>query len=109
MTFQGTEKQIDKVLAPLSLLPVNQIDFMKKALRSNLNDLMVETRVYIIDLHKANSIITPHDVLTDEEFIDIAESQGYVYSIGGFTNAFNSCELDSIYKHSAVRFINIKV
>lgn len=47
LIFKGTEKQITEVLQPLSLLPINQIDFMKKALRSNLNNLQVEENIYL--------------------------------------------------------------
>ena len=47
LIFKGTEKQIAEVLQPLSLLPINKIDFMKKALRSNLNNLQVEENIYL--------------------------------------------------------------
>lgn len=47
LIFKGTEKQITEVLQPLSILPINQIDFMKKALRSNLNNLQVEENIYL--------------------------------------------------------------
>lgn len=47
LTFRGTEKQITEVLQPLSLLPTNQIDFMKKALRSNLNNLQINENIYL--------------------------------------------------------------
>lgn len=47
LTFKGTEKQIAEVLQPLSLLPINQIDFMRKALRSNLNNLQVDENIYL--------------------------------------------------------------
>ena len=68
--------------------------------------MKTETRVYLIDLHKAEKGIK-HWNFTDEQFMDIAEEQGYVYSLEGFSKAYNTSQLDSIFIHSVIRFITI--
>lgn len=46
----------------------------------------MKTRVYAIDLYEL------HDTMpnSDEEFIDIAEGQGNVWTLEGFEKAFNN-------------------
>tara|TARA_R100000081_G_C4637573_1_gene76226 strand:+ start:313 stop:492 length:180 start_codon:yes stop_codon:yes gene_type:complete len=51
---------------------------------------MKEQRVYII-----NTTINDLDIPTDKIFMDISEKQGNVYSLGGFTKAFNRGEINS--------------
>lgn len=45
-------------------------------------------RVYIINLDKLDDIKGSDDY-SNEEFMDIAEEQGTVYTLKGFQNAFN--------------------
>lgn len=61
-------------------------------------------KVYLIDLHKTESGLK-HWTLTNEEFMDIAERQGYVYSLKGFQSSYNTNGLDDFYIHSVIRFI----
>ncbi len=50
----------------------------------------MKTRVYAIDLYEVEEPI--HDI-TDDEFVDIAERQGKVWTLEGFEKAFNSDEI----------------
>lgn len=106
LTFKATEEQINEVLQPLSFILHNsqQSKFIKTAIRSNLNNLLVETRVYLIDLHLID-LSTIHSNLSNDEFIDIAEEQGTVYSLNGFNDAYNTNQLDSLIVHSVIRII----
>jgi len=104
LTFKATEEQINEVLQPLSLLPIEQGKFLKTAIRSNLNNLLVETAVYLIDLHLID-LSTSHSNLSNDEFMDIAEEQGTVYSLNGFTDAYNTNQLDNLIVHSVIRII----
>ena len=61
-------------------------------------------RVYLIDLHKILPG-TKHNEFTNEEWMHIAEVQGTVYSLSGFQTDYNTNGLDSVYQHSAIRFI----
>jgi len=65
---------------------------------------MKETRVYLIDLHKTQSSLK-HGELSNDDFMDIAEQQGYVYSLSGFMSSYNTNGLDDFYFHSVIRFI----
>jgi hypothetical protein len=65
-----------------------------------------ETRVYLIDL---NNDISGVDIgnwnnLTDEQWIDISEMQGYVLSLDGFQRAYNK---EEIPYDTYLRFITI--
>jgi hypothetical protein len=42
LTFKGTEEQIEEVLQPLSLLSIKEAVFLKTAIRSNLNNLLID-------------------------------------------------------------------
>lgn len=107
ITFQGTEEQISKVLQPLSLLPVNQIDFMQKALRSNLNNLQVETRVYVVNYNETEDEDLNIRALTDEDFMTEAERQGTVFTLETFQNQIN--HHDFYMDESYIRFINVPI
>jgi len=61
-------------------------------------------RVYLIDLHKVLPG-TKHSELSNEEWMDIAERQGNIYSLSGFQTDYNTNGLDSVYNHSVIRFI----
>ena len=72
----------------------------------------VETRVYVVE--NIDSIGVMSDILTDglhyshlsdEEFMNLAEQDGRVYSLEGFQDAFNEIEVDS--NIDVVRFINV--
>jgi len=49
----------------------------------------MKTRVYAIDLYELDTEIPVWD-LDDENFMDMAEQQGKVWSLQGFENAFNN-------------------
>jgi len=51
---------------------------------------MKEQRVYMID-----TTFNDLDIPTDKIFMEISEKQGNVYSLGGFTKAFNNGEINS--------------
>lgn len=63
----------------------------------------MEVRVYLIDLHQAIGNFIP-TTLSQEEFITIAEEQGTVYSLDGFSKAYNTNQLDGLFIHSVIRF-----
>tara|TARA_Y100000033_G_scaffold29070_1_gene27671 strand:+ start:273 stop:479 length:207 start_codon:yes stop_codon:yes gene_type:complete len=54
-----------------------------------------EQRVYMIDTTKVKASILFRANKTDKIFMEIAEKQGNVYSLGGFTKAFNREEINS--------------
>ena len=54
---------------------------------------MKEQRVYMIDIDDLD--IPKFDKITDKIFMEISEKQGNVYSLGGFTKAFNGEEINS--------------
>ena len=51
---------------------------------------MKEQRVYMID-----TTFNDLDIPTDKIFMEISEKQGNVYSLEGFTKAFNNGEINS--------------
>ena len=51
---------------------------------------MKEQRVYMID-----TTFNDLDISTDKIFMEISEKQGNVYSLEGFTKAFNNGEINS--------------
>jgi hypothetical protein len=67
-----------------------------------------ETRVYIIDLNNDTSEVEVGDWnnLTDEEWIDLSERQGFVLSLEGFQKAFNK---EEIPYETYLRFITIQL
>ena len=52
-----------------------------------------ETRVYLIDLHRTKDGVNYFN-LNNDEFMNIAEEQGYVYSLERFEQDYNSGELN---------------
>lgn len=60
-------------------------------------------RVYIINLDKLDDIVGADDY-SDEDFMEIAEGQGTVYTLKGFQNAFN-CEESITPFNCYLRFI----
>lgn len=62
----------------------------------------VETRVYVADVHAI--VNKHHSDLTDEEFMDLAEEQGTVYTLEGFQKDYN---IGKYEVHYVIRFINV--
>lgn len=56
----------------------------------------MKTRVYAIDLYELESEIPVWD-LENDEFIDIAEQQGKVWTLQGFENAFNNEQISDTW------------
>ena len=56
----------------------------------------MKTRVYAIDLYELDTEIPVWD-LNDEEFIDMAEQQGKVWTLQGFENAFNNEQISDTW------------
>ena len=52
---------------------------------------MRKLRYYLIDLNVIGDFYLR---CSDEEFMSIAEEQGFVYSLEGFQDAFNNCSID---------------
>jgi hypothetical protein len=65
-----------------------------------------ETRVYVIDLNNDTSEVEigNWNNLTNEQWIDLSERQGYVFSLDGFQKAFNN---EEIPYDTYIRFITI--
>lgn len=53
---------------------------------------MKEIRAYLIHIDSCDN----YDLLSDDEFMDIAEEQGTVYSLKGFAQAFNNEMIDDL-------------
>jgi len=106
MQFTGNETQIDNVLQPLSLLRISEIAFMKTAIRSNLNNLLTETRVYAVDSFNYEFDSNPKD-WEESKFISEAEIQGNVFSLAEFQNQVNSGDFN--IENSQIRFITVKL
>jgi hypothetical protein len=56
----------------------------------------MKTRVYAIDV--------PDNDLTDDEFMDLAEQQGRVWTLEGFEKAFNN---DEVSDQWIIKIINL--
>lgn len=66
--------------------------------KENPIEKVKETKVYLINDN--NYTGTKHtNALTDEEFMDIAEEQGNVYSLKGFEEAFNNDDVSSVCEY----------
>ncbi len=96
--FTGTEYEI------------NNLEF---ALAKNDLDLKTETRVYVIErgLYEGN-----YSDMSDEDFKEVAELEGKVFSLNDFQKVFNrsmqswAIEIDEISPTlDIIRFINVKV
>ena len=73
---------------------------------------MKELRVYVIniedvDFERQMPVNTTVEELSDEDFIGIAEEQGLVYTLNGFTQAFNNENINS--STDIIRFIEVEV
>ena len=63
----------------------------------------VETRVYVVDTLSTRD--TNWDIISDEEFMNLAEQDGRVYTLQGFQEAFNLEEINSAI--DVIRFISV--
>lgn len=61
---------------------------------------MKEKRYYIVNIYKADK-----NYINDEQFMEMAEEQGSVYSEKGFQDAFNSFEINT--KTDVLRIIEV--
>lgn len=66
---------------------------------------MKETRVYVIDTY----LIEEENAInyTDNDFMEVAERLGTVFTLKGFENAFNNEELNTHVDY--IRFIEVEV
>jgi len=87
--FTGTEEKIENLHLALG---ISDNDMPQQS----------ETRVYLVDTIQTDK---HHSELTDDEFQTLAEEQGRVYTIKGFTQAFNYEEVNSFT--DVIRFINV--
>ena len=83
---------------------VNQIDDLTQNLTDEYLDLMTETRVYVVNQEDSEKEVLN---LTDEEFMEIAEQWGRVYSLQGFQETFNSQKDEVSHSEDFIRFINV--
>ena len=83
---------------------VNQIDDLTQNLTDEYLDLMTETRVYVVNQEDSEKEVLN---LTDEEFMEIAERWGRVYSLQGFQETFNSQKDEVSHSEDFIRFINV--
>lgn len=65
-----------------------------------------ETRVYLIDLNNDTTEVEigGWNNLTDEQWMELSERQGFVLSLDGFQRAYNK---EEIPMDTYLRFINI--
>ena len=103
LQFTATEQQVDEVLQPLALLSKSDAVFMRVAIKSNLNYLLREMRVYVVDAINYDFDTLP-DTWKEEVFMSEAEIQGTVYTLEGFQHAHNNSEID--LADCYIRFIN---
>ena len=63
-----------------------------------------ETRVYVVNQEDSEKEVQN---LTDEEFMDIAEQWGRVYTLQGFQETFNNQKDEVSHSEDFIRFINV--
>ena len=85
----------------------DKIDNLHLALGISDNDMpqQSETRVYVIDTFNLET--RDWNKLTDDEFISIAEEEGNVYTLEGFTEAFNLADVNG--EIDKIRFISVPI
>ena len=83
----------------------HKIENLHLALGISDNDMpqQSETRVYVIDTFNVKE--RNWNDLTNEEFINLAEEDGNVYTLQGFQEAFNSQDINT--EIDVIRFINV--
>ena len=67
---------------------------------------MKETRVYVINVDSIDEDIKLNQI-SDEQFMDISERQGIVFTLKGFENAFNNINVSTDTDY--IRFIEVEV
>jgi hypothetical protein len=82
-------------------------DEVGEALNELETAVNTETRVYVVDLGDARVDDVDLQGLTDEEFQFEAEEQGRVYTLDGFSEAFNFEDINS--NTDVIRFIEVPV
>jgi len=99
------ENNIDTILDDLSYCggtgkwDKHYLDTVEEC-RKDLYALVKEPRVYVIDVYDSkNDDYKGSDDYTDEEFMNLAEEQGTVYTLKGFQNAFNYEEIIDTNKY----------
>ena len=83
----------------------DKIENLHLALGISDNDIpqQSETRVYVIDTFNVKE--RNWNDLTNEEFMNLAEEDGNVYTLQGFQEAFNSQDINT--EIDVIRFINV--
>ena len=66
---------------------------------------MKEIRVYVVDVHSDTDELIP--LLSDEEFMNVSEDNGTVYTLKGFQHAFNNDLINS--SEEFIRIIEVEV
>ena len=89
-TLKGTQKQFEHLYKTITLEDKDK----------ELIPQEVETRIYVVEDIDASN-------LNDEEFMDLAEEEGRVYTLQGFQEAFNLEEINSAI--DVIRIINVPV
>lgn len=90
--FQGTEQELYNLQ---NLIEISD------------NSLPKEVQTTVCVLEEDDFENKHHSELTDDEFLELARNQGRVYSLDGFSEAFNLEEINSTI--DIIRFINIEV
>ncbi len=82
----------------------HKIENLHLALGISDNDMpqQSETRVYVVDTIASDCFAND---LKDDEFMDLAEEQGRVYTLQGFQESFNLEEINSSI--DVIRIINV--
>ena len=88
--FTGTETKIENLHLALG---ISDNDMPQQS----------ETRVYVIDTFNVKE--RNWNDLTNEEFMNLAEEDGNVYTLQGFQEAFNSQDINT--EIDVIRFINV--
>jgi hypothetical protein len=87
--FTGTEYKIENLHLALGI-------------SDNEMPQQSETRVYVLDIDR---IENHYSDLSDEEFMNLAEEDGRIYTLEGFQEAFNLGEINSSL--DIIRFITV--
>jgi uncharacterized protein (DUF2164 family) len=83
----------------------HKIENLHLALGISDNDMpqQSETRVYVVNQEDTTTEV---EELTDEEFVEIAEEWGRVYTLQGFQDTFNKEKDEVSHSEDFIRFIN---
>ena len=95
LNLQGTQEQFEYLYKNINLEDKDK----------DLLPFEVETRVYVLDILGLRGLPKPHATLTTQEFMDLAEEEGNVYTLKGFQDAFNNEDVNS--ESHIIKFINV--